>query len=256
MALLRKVLPPSIVYMVEGCIPSIWRHRKKMRHHYRDFVRPHDLVFDIGANLGDRAKIFQILGGRVIAVEPTSLCVRFLRSLFRGDQEVVVVPKAVGDKIGTGQIHVNEQLPVLSTMSPKWINDSRFSKQTQWEKLETIEITTLDAMIAEYGVPSFCKIDVEGFELQVLSGLTQPIPLISFEFMFEFLDDAVFCMDKILAQYPATFNYNVGEQMDLVLDQWVTKEQLLESLKGHNNPTLWGDIYVKAESLGENEHGK
>lgn len=249
MALLRKIFPASVVYTIEGFMPSIRIHRNKMKMHYRDFVRSQDLVFDIGANLGDRSKIFRALGGRVVAVEPTSYCVGYLKSLFNHDPAVVVVPKAVGQSIGQGEIHVNEQLPVLSTMSSKWINDSRFSQQTHWEKTEIISITTIDALIAEFGTPSFCKIDVEGFELQVLSGLSQPLPMLSFEFMYEFLDDAVACMDKILNQYNAKFNYNVGEEMDLVLAEWVSKERLLELLRDHKNPALWGDIYAKYEPL-------
>ena len=42
---------------------------------------------------------------------------------------------------------------------------------------------TLDALIAENGLPAFVKIDVEGFELAVLRRpQTQPLPALSFEF--------------------------------------------------------------------------
>jgi len=44
-------------------------------------------------------------------------------------------------------------------------------------------MVTLDAATIEtFGKPFYCKIDVEGWELDVLKGLSQPIPLISFEF--------------------------------------------------------------------------
>jgi protein-L-isoaspartate O-methyltransferase len=37
---------------------------------YRQFVKPGDLVFDIGAHVGDRVAAFRRLGARVVAVEP------------------------------------------------------------------------------------------------------------------------------------------------------------------------------------------
>ena len=42
-------------------------------------------------------------------------------------------------------------------------------------------MTTLDALIAEHGLPDFIKIDTEGHEAAVLQGLSAPVPALSFE---------------------------------------------------------------------------
>jgi FkbM family methyltransferase len=45
----------------------------------------------------------------------------------------------------------------------------------------TVPVTTLDKAIDEFGVPTFCKIHVEGFESDALKGLSKPIPLLALD---------------------------------------------------------------------------
>ena len=49
---------------------------------YSRFVRPGDLVFDIGAHVGDRVASFRRLGAQVVAVEPQPAMVKVLRLLY------------------------------------------------------------------------------------------------------------------------------------------------------------------------------
>ena len=50
-----------------------------MERLYAGFVKPGDLVFDVGAHVGDRVRAFRRLGARVIAVEPQPAMVRALQ---------------------------------------------------------------------------------------------------------------------------------------------------------------------------------
>lgn len=37
---------------------------------YKQFIQPKDLVFDVGANVGSRVKLFLNIGAKVVAFEP------------------------------------------------------------------------------------------------------------------------------------------------------------------------------------------
>jgi Methyltransferase FkbM domain len=80
---------------------------------------------------------------------------------------------------------VQEEGSALNTFSEKWKDalEADFFKDTYifTQKKVNVNTTTLDQLIVRYGLPSFAKIDVEGHEIQVFRGLSQPIPLIVFE---------------------------------------------------------------------------
>ena len=108
-----------------------------------------------------------------------------------------------------------------------------------------MSVTTLDNLITEYGLPKFCKIDVEGFEEQVLRGLIRPIPYLSFEFHKSFFDEAKKCIDQLVHLGNVKFNVCFGTSMEFVFKQWVGKDELLLKIEKTEGKDLWGDIYIK-----------
>ena len=112
-------------------------------------------------------------------------------------------------------------------------------------------MTTLDALIAEYGKPAFIKIDVEGFELQVLNGLSQPIRYISFEYTVpEQTQNAIDCMMRLSSlDKDIKFNYSVEESMKWALKTWLSTEEMIEHVKtAAFNKIGFGDIYAHSEA--------
>lgn len=221
------------------------RHRRKMRKFYSEFVAKGDLCFDVGANGGNRTEIFLQLGTSVVCVEPQHSCTEQLRKLFGQRPDVFIVEKAVGDHEGFAELAMCDECSALSTLFDGWVTEGRFAKDYHWTKTARVALTTLDALIAAYGIPQFCKIDVEGFELQVLRGLTRPIPFVSFEFTREFLENAERCSDHLLSAGLYAFQVSLGESMHFAFPQWVGRKELHDKLASLPGDMLWGDIYAR-----------
>ena len=217
---------------------------------YSSFIRKDDLCFDVGANMGNRVSPLLAIGSKVVAVEPQKNCYRFLQYKF--GNKIKIVTKGLGEGDGIKDFHISDS-SVISSFSDEWINsvkDGRF-KGSSWNKTEKVEMTTLDHLIAEYGEPSFIKIDVEGYELEVLKGLTKPIKMISFEYTVpEQTNKAIDCIKQIENNNSnIECNYSVGEIMDLASDQWLSAEKMkdLLCLKEFCH-TGFGDVYVRTKN--------
>jgi FkbM family methyltransferase len=214
---------------------------------YGQFIRHGDQVFDVGANMGNRSRVFLDLGARVVAFEPQKLCVDYLGNVLRGEPRFELVRKALGAEEGGAEMQISNA-HTISSLSPEWISatrqSGRFSAFT-WDRTERVDITTLDHAIAAYGRPAFIKIDVEGYEYDVLSGLSAPIDHLSIEFTFEFLANTYRCIDHIKSiAADARFQYSIGESMEFVLDDWVSAGCMREIMAGfHQNEA--GDIYIR-----------
>jgi FkbM family methyltransferase len=219
----------------------------KMFEFYSAFVKKGDCCFDIGANVGNRARVFLELGANVVAVEPQENCVTELRRI--KNRRLRVIQKVLGASEGITELLVSDAA-VLSTLSLDWMNavkqSGRFSNRV-WERKQTVAMTTLDSLISEFGMPSFIKIDVEGFELEVLRGLSRPVPALSFEFTPEIVNMAVDCVRYLNSlDKEALFNYSLNESMELAFASWVSSEDVISALKSHENDIkVFGDVYVK-----------
>src|SRR5512137_2825042 len=159
----------------------VWKpfSRGKLRRFYSQFVQPGALCFDIGAHLGSRSRAFLDLGARVIAVEPQPQCAAYLRKRWGGERRFTLIPKAIGAQPGIAALHINRMNPTISTLAPdSWRRAmaAAAAQREDWDHRVEVEVITLNLLIEEYGLPDFCKIDVEGFEEQALAGMSHPLP--------------------------------------------------------------------------------
>jgi len=225
-----------------------------------------DLVFDVGACIGAFTEWLLSRGARVVSVEPEKRDVEELRARFGDNENVTIIPKALGEKPGTGMLSINSAARTISTFVPQefWGIGSAF-RGTTATQTEEVEITTLDALIAEYGRPRFVKIDVEGYEAWVLRGLSQPIPYVQFEVCcVTFAHGRVQeCFDRILALAPgAQFNYTVDESNAFECYEpgedrfavWKPADVVLKAIEKHIGewPLFWGNAFARME-VGDGE---
>ena len=228
-----------------------WRpgRQRRLRQLYQHLVGPGDLVFDIGAHLGDRTLAFATLGARVVALEPQPQLFSWLKYLVGRHARVTVRTEAVGRGVGIAQLAISRRTPTVSTLAKAWrqqIPETNPSfRHVRWDRVVDVPVTTLDALIDTYGLPKFCKIDVEGYEAEVLAGLSHQIPRMSLEFVSGSLDIAVSCVRRLNELGTYEFNAVPGEQRCFIFDHWVTSNHLLEWLGAGAKSISSGDLYAQ-----------
>lgn len=244
-AIIRKLGLYSTAVTLENKLGNYLNRGKRLAM-YGQFIKKGDLVFDVGANEGNRTDIFLELGAKVVAVEPQPECIAKLEAKY-GDK-ITLVKKGLDEKEGKQLLYKSDS-SLISSFNKDYIDavkDDRF-KGANWEPSGELEMTTLDTLIAEHGVPAFCKIDVEGFEQQVLKGLSSPLKSLSYEFVVpENLENAKQCLELLMKQGAIECNFSYGESMDLALSEWKSGEDMLAYIQTKEFESYsYGDIYVR-----------
>jgi FkbM family methyltransferase len=221
---------------------------RRMGQFYAQLIRPSDRCFDIGAHVGNRLWVWSRLGAQVVALEPQPSCMRFLRRTFGRRPGVTLVEAAVGAAPGEATLWVSPRTPTVTTLSQAWIQAVRQADSfaaVDWQPGVTVPVTTLDQLIATYGTPAFCKIDVEGYELEVLRGLSQPLPIISLEYVPATKELALACIDQLQCLGHYEYNWSEGESHRWQRDHWVTADTMRAVLQGLQVNDNSGDIYAR-----------
>jgi FkbM family methyltransferase len=264
---LRHRLQSSFVRRIYWAVAK--RETLVARRQEEDFYRKllvglkrDDLIFDIGANMGEKTDVFLKLGARVVSVEPDGACRAILQDRFLEyrlrPRPVTVVGKAVSDKIGTEQMWIDGPGSAVNTISRKWADELKEHKQDfkhghyglDFSRSEQVETTTVEELIRVHGLPYFIKIDVEGHELSVLSGLQRPVPLLSFEVNLRaFRQEGIECVRILHRLEPdGSFNYTPDCSSGLVLKGWLGSEDFSAVLGACNDESI--EVFWKSNSVG------
>ena len=205
-----------------------------------------NVIYDIGANQGDFTEGFLGDETTVISVEPNPVIFEKLQNRFTDNENVITINKAVSSDKGEVEFYVPslERKHTIATCSKNWF-EGRF-KYVFDEGYETLKIesVSLDDLIEEHGSPSRIKIDVEGYEYNVIQSLTKKIDncVISLEWTSEIIDEArkiLLYLDELGYTQFAIMDSDKGE-----LHQWYAISELYtKNIESY--PGGWGDIFVK-----------
>lgn len=207
---------------------------------YKQFIRHGDLCFDIGANVGEKTEVFLALGARVVAFEPQPSCFREMKARC-GSRRVVAINAALGDEKGELPMYLSKQSGASSLISD-WARDVHDTIQ--------VPITTLDQAIDEHGLPQFCKIDVEGYEWEVLKGLSRPLPSLSIEYHHTEKDiEKIFnCVDHLSRFGDLHMNVTRGEGTNFFWSNWISYDSFRKYFPAHAPRTEdcgFGDLFIR-----------
>jgi FkbM family methyltransferase len=217
--------------------------------------RPGHVIFDVGANEGQKTDIFLRLGAKVVAVEPDERNQSILKQNFLSyrfiKKPVVIVGKALSDQNGAETMWIDEPGSAKNTLNPKWVetlrtDSSRFGKSLEFAQKKEVETITLEELIRSHGLPFYIKIDVEGYEAVVLRGLRSAMRYLSFEVNLpEFRPEALECielLENVAAQ--GDFNYAPDCRHGLALERWMPKKEFVEAFNNCQEPCI--EVFWKA----------
>ena len=183
----RKIFPISKPFILEDCLGVrfifyLWNRGmirtllerndlKKEILATKKLIKKDDMVFDAGANIGILSAVYSRLvgnSGKVYSFEPVNETFSRLKETLslNGCDNVVPIKIALSDISGSAEMRIfDESLSGLSSLAkPKYpaYNSNDMPVKTE----------TLDNICAEFGITGidFLKIDVEGFEKEVLAG--------------------------------------------------------------------------------------
>lgn len=196
-------------------------------------------VLDIGANRGDWAgAVMEFCAPRsVLCFEPDPRLVVGLKDRFADRSNVRVIQAAVGATQSTGVLNLSEHpafnsLLPTSIQMPEWYSATSLAKGTV-----DIEILSLDSVTHDMDRISILKIDVQGFERQVILGGTRTLKKTDF----------------VLIEANFQRHYE-GESSFFELDTLLQDVGfLVANISGpviRDGVALWSDcLYVRRESL-------
>ena len=228
-------------------------------HHikfYKELLSPGSLCFDVGANHGEKTAAILAFSRKVIAIEPQNNLVTFLANAFKKEIEkgrLVIVPTALGEAVGIATLYPSaDPTQSMSTLSETFLEVSESYSQ-YWDRAAAtqVPVTTLDHLIIKFGMPDYIKIDSEGFDINILKGLTSAPYLISFEYNTapRLLELAIECINQF-DHLPGDYAFNVQcphiTPDALYLSEWVsagTMQYILE--RDIARMANFGDIYAK-----------
>lgn len=224
--------------------------RGRLKRFHKIFINKGDLCFDVGSHIGNRVRAFLDCGAKVVAVEPQPNFAKLLYKFYSNNPHFHLEETGISSKVGLETLYLSKKNPTVTSFSKTFkdkIQSHPLSDDIIWDKEIKIPVSTLDELIKKYGIPEYCKLDIEGYESKALIGLSKAIPKISFEFIPINIDDSYSCIEQLEKLGNYRYNFSMVETMKFSLPKFVSSEILRGILEKMPKDGRSGDIYAFLE---------
>jgi FkbM family methyltransferase len=146
-----------------------------------EFLSNIHTIVDIGAHRGNWCAAMLKFANpkQVVAFEPLPELFAHLQSRFASEARIDLRQKAIGEKNGNITINITEHLSACSILVPKLEMNQHYGYGWQQVGHVNVEMSTLDQELQHFETIDLLKIDVQGYEKNVLSGATQVLKKVS-----------------------------------------------------------------------------
>lgn len=249
--MLKSLIQKSPVYPVARSAyravfkPDQVAAAERMGAFYAQFFQAGEIVFDVGGNQGEYAECFAKEGARVIVVEPNEAHRFRLQALAR---LLAITPEyvAISDKAGTATLNIcsTSGYSTLASAESDWMAESPDYKDVEWVSSAQVRTVTLDELAAKHGTPAFVKIDIEGYELSALKGMSFDPRYISFEYGVRRKEIGLDCI-QLLGKRGYRFRPIDGRDFRFSAPEWMTAAEASEWLRDRPlNDGEYGDMFA------------
>jgi len=221
------------INFIDASIFYLGDYEPWLKKHFKNLIKPGDTVLDVGANIGFHSIYFSTLVGavgRVIAVEPIKQNFKALQHnvLLNKLDNIILVEKALANESKIINVHINNDAinPGAHSLLNEGIANTKVNCITGNDLLKKLGISELD----------FIKIDVEGFELEVIKGLSDTIKT---------------CRPIIIFEYDKAFQLKSTENPEAIFALLASHQYSFESVDGYgkSKPFTFSDHILSAEII-------
>jgi len=222
------------------------------------------LIFDVGSNQGKWTETMMARhpSCKIVCVEPQAQLVNELNHKFStlvSSGKVKIYNNAISNEKGTINLYPSSDHSIATTSedfrrnscfaaSEKLVGDGKMFKEhySYYDPIE-VDAITLDELINENGIPDLLKLDIEGHEYEALLGLSQKVPLLTFEWHEPLRDKVVKSVEYLSTLGFTEFSTEMWYTSAAYHDNEITDYKTLDEF------VSWFDGYLDQEVPHMNE---